>query len=279
VKRMMNLKGRDLKQLSAYLDGELNPKESARLEMRLKENPQLQDALREIEGTRKLLRSLPQVRPPRNFTLTPEMAGIQQKRSLYPVFRLATVIATVALAILVGADAFFAKGVRLMRASESAPSTVEVSSEMEAEKLAEAPVADESEIEAPGEPEMEPLQDALGAEEPQAGVAEETAAYRAEEGEMTPGEEPINRVELVPEETAIPPSEPSPYITPTLEGWTLPREIQPTIPSPHATSTPIRDFESGVVGGEIDPVRTAEVGLGVLAAVLAVVTFILRRQR
>jgi hypothetical protein len=276
---MTELKKRDLRQLSAYLDGELNPKESARLEARIEADPQLREALRDLDRTRKLLRSLPQVRPPRNFTLTPEMAGIQQSRSLYPVFRFATVVAAVALVVLVGADAFFSAGTGMMRAPETIDETVEVAAEVEAEKLAEAPLAQEVPAEEAAEPELESAQDALGVEEPRASVAEETAVYQAGEGEMTPTEESINRLEMVPEETAIPPSEPLPYITPTLEGWTAPTEIQPIIPSPHPTSTPIYEHEIDVSRGAMDPVRTAEVGLGVLAVVLAVVTFILRRQR
>lgn len=276
---MTELRERDLKQLSAYLDGELNPKESARLETRLKADPHLQEALRDLDGTRKLLRSLPQVRPPRNFTLSPEMAGIQQRRSLYPIFRFATVVAAVALVVLVGADAFFSTGMGMMRAPEAIVETVEVAAEMEAEKLAEAPLAQEAPVEEMGEPEMESAQDALGAEEPRANVTEEAEAFIVEEGEMTATEEKINEVELIPEETTIPPSELPPYITPTLEGWTAPTEIQLIVPSPHPTSTPARGHEPGIVRREMDPVRTAEVGLGVLTAVLAVVTIILRRQR
>jgi negative regulator of sigma E activity len=276
---MTELRERDLKQLSAYLDGELNPKESARLETRLKADPHLREALRDLDGTRKLLRSLPQVRPPRNFTLSPEMAGIQQRRSFYPIFRFATVVAAVALVVLVGADAFFSSGAGMMRAPEAIFETVEVAAEMEAEKLAEAPLPQEAPVEEMGEPELESAQDTLGAEEPRASVAEETVVYHAEEGEITSTEEPINEVELIPDSTTVPPSGLPPYITPTLEGWTAPTEIQPIVPSPHPTSTPALGLEPGVVQREIDPVRTVEVGLGVLTAVLAVVTIILRRQR
>jgi negative regulator of sigma E activity len=275
---MTELKERDLRQLSAYLDGELNPKESARLETRLKIDPQLREALRNLDGTRKLIRSLPQVRPPRNFTLTPEMAGIQQRRSLYPIFRFATVVAAVAFVVLVGADTFFSSDVGMMRASENIVQTVEVSEEVKAEEPAEAPLAQEVPVEEMGEPESESEQDMLGAEAPRANLTEEVKAF-VEEGEMTATEEQLNELEVIPEGTVVPPSELVPDVTPTLEGWTVPTESQPIMPSPHPTSTPVRGHELDVARRAIDPVRTTEVGLGVLAAVLTVITILLRRQR
>ena len=89
---------RDVEKLSAYLDGQLKPSELARLESRLQSDPELASVLKDLRQARGILRQLPQRRAPRNFTLTPKMVG--QKPPLprsYPVFRFATVLATLLL--------------------------------------------------------------------------------------------------------------------------------------------------------------------------------------
>jgi anti-sigma factor RsiW len=89
---------RDVEKLSAYLDGQLKPSEVARLESRLQSDPELASVLNELRQVRGLLHRLPQRRAPRNFTLTPKMVG--QKPPMprtYPVFRFATVLATLLL--------------------------------------------------------------------------------------------------------------------------------------------------------------------------------------
>jgi len=86
---------RDLELLSAYLDGQLDPSDSAQLESRLSSDPGLRIALDDLRSTRGLLRQLPSRRAPRNFTLTPQMAGVKPPTPrLVPVFRFATAIAT-----------------------------------------------------------------------------------------------------------------------------------------------------------------------------------------
>jgi anti-sigma factor RsiW len=86
---------RDVEQLSSYLDGGLSPSDSARLKTRLASDPALASTLDALRESRTLLRRLPHRRAPRNFMLTPKMVG--QKPPLprsYPVFRFATVVAT-----------------------------------------------------------------------------------------------------------------------------------------------------------------------------------------
>lgn len=102
---MMNQ--RDLELLSAYLDGELNPSDSARLEARLKTNPELVAVLDDLRAARTLLRKLPKRRAPRNFTLTRKMVGLNPPlpRS-YPVFRFATVVATLLFFFTFGINTF-----------------------------------------------------------------------------------------------------------------------------------------------------------------------------
>ena len=86
---------RDLELLSSYLDGQLSPSDSARLESRLKIDAQLASVLNDLRATRTLLRKLPARRAPRNFTLTRKMVG--QNPPLpraYPFFRFASALAT-----------------------------------------------------------------------------------------------------------------------------------------------------------------------------------------
>jgi len=68
---------RDVEQLSAFLDGQISRAEQARLEARLKADPALAAALEDLRQSRALLRRTPKRRAPRNFTLTPKMAGIR----------------------------------------------------------------------------------------------------------------------------------------------------------------------------------------------------------
>ena len=101
---------RDVELLSAYLDGELKPSESARLESRLNSDPELVSVLDDLRATRTLLRRLPQRRAPRNFTLTRKMAG--QNPPLpraYPIFRYVTALAMLLLFFTFGLNSFSAQ--------------------------------------------------------------------------------------------------------------------------------------------------------------------------
>ena len=98
---------RDIELLSAYLDGELKPSDLTKLEARLKSDPELASVLNDLRFTRTLLRKLPSRKAPRNFTLTRQMAG--QNPPLprtYPIFRLATAVATLLFFISFGINSF-----------------------------------------------------------------------------------------------------------------------------------------------------------------------------
>ena len=85
---------RDVEPLSTYLDGQLNPSDSARLESRLKTDPELAAVMDDLRAARSTLRQLPIRRAPRNFTLTPKMAGVKPPLPrAYPIFRFASVFA------------------------------------------------------------------------------------------------------------------------------------------------------------------------------------------
>ena len=84
----------DIEQLCAYLDGELTESQRKRLEKRIHSDPALAAKLDELCETCALLHSMPKKRAPRNFTLTPRMAGIRPPvPRLVPVFSWASAVA------------------------------------------------------------------------------------------------------------------------------------------------------------------------------------------
>jgi len=97
---------RDVELLSSFLDGQLSPSDSARLEMRLKSDPGLVSVLDDLRAARGLLRQLPQRRAPRNFTLTRKMVGKSPPLPrTYPLFRFAASIATLLFFFTFGLNA------------------------------------------------------------------------------------------------------------------------------------------------------------------------------
>ena len=96
---------RDLELLSSYLDGQLKPSDSARLEARLSKEPNLRAVLEDLRSARSLLRRLPMRKAPRNFTLTPKMVGKNPPlpRS-YPTFRFVSAIATLLFFVTLGVN-------------------------------------------------------------------------------------------------------------------------------------------------------------------------------
>jgi len=94
---------RDLELLSAYLDGQLKPSDSALLKSRLSSDPNLRAVLDDLRTARGLLRQLPPRRAPRNFTLTRKMVGQNPPMPrAYPLFRFATALATLLFFFTVG---------------------------------------------------------------------------------------------------------------------------------------------------------------------------------
>jgi hypothetical protein len=95
----------DIEQLSAYLDGQLSPSDSARLESRLQSDPELASAYNDLRSTRGILRKLPSRRAPRNFTLTRKMVGLNPPLPrTYFGFRFATAFATILFAFTVAVN-------------------------------------------------------------------------------------------------------------------------------------------------------------------------------
>ena len=95
---------RDWEFLSAYLDGELKDKPKKLLEDRVREDENLRLSLESLQQVRAAIKNLPIQRAPRNFTLTPAMAGLDKGRSqvapVFRVMRLASVLATIFLVVI-----------------------------------------------------------------------------------------------------------------------------------------------------------------------------------
>lgn len=96
---------REIEQLSAYLDGQLSPSDSAQVESRIGQDPELESALQDMRAARGLLRKLPSRRAPRNFTLTRQMVGLKPPLpQSFSFFRLSTAFATVLLMLTFAAN-------------------------------------------------------------------------------------------------------------------------------------------------------------------------------
>lgn len=87
---------RDSALLSAYLDGQLSSSELRAVQARLKTDADFFALLQRLRQVRNLLRQVPMRRAPRNFMLTPGMAGIKPPVPRFvPLFRFASALAAV----------------------------------------------------------------------------------------------------------------------------------------------------------------------------------------
>ena len=88
--------------LSAYIDGELSPRERARLEARLAQDAALRARLESLQRTVALVRGMPSIPAPRNFLLTPAMVRqpAPVARRLAPALTFATAISGLLCVIL-----------------------------------------------------------------------------------------------------------------------------------------------------------------------------------
>ncbi len=66
--------------LSRYLDGDLSDEQQRQLKNRLRSDALLKDAYERLLHTRQVLRSVPQRKVPRNYTLDPSQVGIREPR-------------------------------------------------------------------------------------------------------------------------------------------------------------------------------------------------------
>lgn len=144
---------RDLELLSAYLDHELSSKEQDLIEARLKSNPDLRRILGELHQNRAAMRSLPRLRAPHNFTLSPEFAGVKPKRRAYPAFGIVSALSSLVLILVLVGDFLFqptmiSQPIADQFAAEVVP--VEITSEVAVSREAEIIITPQAE--APEEP-------------------------------------------------------------------------------------------------------------------------------
>jgi hypothetical protein len=94
--------------LSAYLDGQLSTNDRIRLEELLTERPEMCIALKDLRRTRDFLRNQPSLRAPRNFTLSPQLAGIRIKERgssfAFPVLSAVSALASILLVLVFVGD-------------------------------------------------------------------------------------------------------------------------------------------------------------------------------
>ncbi len=216
---------RDVELLSAYLDGELSQAESARLETRLKTDPQLRTVFDDLSQSRALLRKLPARRAPRNFTLTPKMAGVKPPvPRVFPVFRFASALAAFlfffSFAVNLTVPAFSA-----MRAAAPAPGFGRGGGSDEPAQAA-APAVPEAAM-----PAAAPTE-ALAAQEPS--LLAPAPAVAAEDLALTPTPE-APRIMASAETTTPAPTELAPQ-SPPPQHKASPTEEPPT---PMAYATPV----------------------------------------
>jgi len=275
---------RDSEQLSAYLDGRLERTEAARLEARLSQDPQLRFELQELRATVRALSSLPQVRPPRNFTLQPQAVG---RRTGYPLLQLGTALATLSFLVVVGADLLggeVAQPTQLADQLLAAPAA-------QPEAAAEAPALDQSlELVPEATPAAEGAAGAEGAPEdnflaqaesavPTGTPQPEALKYRAGEDEtVEPGAtEPAAGVTAATGDAAEAPS-----VT------EADRDTQLQASGEQVGEEGLEELDVALPEGEsigeaarrVSPLlRAAEIGLGATAIVLGVLTVRARRRQ
>jgi hypothetical protein len=250
------ISSRDLERLSAYLDGQLPRAEVARLEGRLRDEASLREALDGLRQSKAALGSLPMLRPPRNFMLTPAMAGIRPQRHAYPALRLATAIATVAFLAVSGLDVLSRGGGRFsLGAAAPAPAAQEL-------LQVEEPAAEESEplersaLLAPTEaaPSLEVFAEDMlqtTATPPPEAPPGETLPYGV--GGGAPEGTPMGIGGGPPEGTPAPAAAAIPSPTPTPTSTPTPT----TTPSPSPTPLPAPTEEAGAMA-QVEEARAAE---------------------
>ena len=287
--RQGHISSRDLERLSAYLDGTLSAREVHRLEVRLRDDLVLRQELADLRETIRLVGSLPMVRSPRNFTLTPEMVGLKERPRAYPVLQFATALATFIFLAVVGVDVLTSSS-SLRAAAPAAIEQVAMEDalpEANALKAMEVPAEDFVVEEAKSryaEPEI------VGIEEPPAFTGEAEHTFDRAAPTSAPDDlEHMTPTAVVSEFAEAPASTPT-GVPPLASDETQVGGVaegageSPLTPSPRPATLPIVSATPSPTHAELQAasgrstLRLAEFGFGILAVLLAVLTLWVRRK-
>lgn len=275
---------RELETLSAYLDEKVSLKDRDQLKTRLRDDPGINSTLSELKQTRDVLRAAPHLRAPRNFTLTPEMAGIRSpgKVRVFPVFSAASAVASFLFVLILIGDILGWVGVERTLPMDQVAKEVVVVQEVALTpqlELFEAPAVESLAVESlEPEPVMEEGEIVAELEDQAEAAAEDVAekSAREESLEAAPAvgeiEAPAGELMMAPEEeraaegegviterNALPPEEEDsgeeavPTIT-VLQA--SPVSTEPSTPTPDGIET---DAGSGDVSWEAEqPIEPIE---------------------
>jgi anti-sigma factor RsiW len=291
---MRTAEGKRQEALNAYLDGELRGTAREQFEADLAADPALRAEVAQLRAIKEQIGQLPRVRAPRNYTLDPAVYGAPASTpgfNLYPAMRLATVLTAFFLVLTLGLE--FIPG-QLGGTAENAADTVALSEPAggEAEVMEEFAV---EEVEAPREVSGEL------APETARTMSEEDAAEEAAAGAELFGTSVITRTEVIteaPAALALPApdaeeieqaaEETMAQEAAPLEGDELPPGTtmapeQPAADEVAAVPMPPTLTAETVVEPSGDalptnPLRIAQIVLGVTLLVFLVATLVVRRR-
>lgn len=138
---------REFEKLSAYVDGQLSAREKMVLEKKIRSDAVYQEALAELQETKRLLRSVPLKPVPHNFTLTSQMAGIRTglPSRLFPVLSVSSAVAGVLVVVSLAIEMLGAPllaGARMPMIAKEVPEAAMAfeAQDMEKETTAETPM-------------------------------------------------------------------------------------------------------------------------------------------
>jgi hypothetical protein len=307
------LKPKELELISAYLDGQLTESQMEQVRRRLTQDPVFSQAYRDLRATRMALRSAPQIKRRRSFTLTPDMVSRPVRGwNMQRVSSMMAVAATVLLAVVFAGDMFFGRGgtqfAMMDEMNYAAESVMEDAAEMDAisaepseGEAAEAPLAEAPQAEMLEEPAAE---EAAPAEAPAELAVETEADAPAEQV----AEEPEDADDAAAGNQGFAAQTAQPAVTPAPEGTQAPDQsraapmdeavVEGGIGSAESAKTVVSDGE-GVeeVQPYIEPesglpaptffeklagyplIRLVELGLLALAIVSGAVALVLKRRR
>lgn len=116
------LTSQDYELISAFLDSACSPKEVAKVEARIRSDPDFKQAVVEFKRAKYALSKIPTKRAPRNFTLSATMVPQKARKSMWvPALNFVALGASLMLAVVFVGSRFFGFGVSSLAAKEAVP--------------------------------------------------------------------------------------------------------------------------------------------------------------